>query len=91
MNINGKFHLEDGTGLTDATVYRSLVRRLSYLTHSRPDVAYSVGILSLIYASSNNASSRGSKKNPTSSLKKQATVALSSTKAEYVAACAVAC
>nr|GFD50929.1 uncharacterized mitochondrial protein AtMg00810-like [Tanacetum cinerariifolium] len=37
---------EDGTELTDAKVYRSLVGRLLYVTHSRPDVAYSVGVLS---------------------------------------------
>ncbi|GJU10592.1 retrovirus-related pol polyprotein from transposon TNT 1-94 [Tanacetum coccineum] len=46
MDINKKLHLEDGTGLTDATMYRSLVGRLIYLTHSHLDVAYSVGVLS---------------------------------------------
>ncbi|GJV35442.1 retrovirus-related pol polyprotein from transposon TNT 1-94 [Tanacetum coccineum] len=46
MNINEKFSIDDGTGLTDAEIYRSLVGRLIYVTHSRPDVAYSVGVLS---------------------------------------------
>nr|GFB63647.1 hypothetical protein [Tanacetum cinerariifolium] len=32
--------------LTDAKICRSLVGRLIYVTHSRPDVAYSVGVLS---------------------------------------------
>ncbi|GJZ48332.1 copia protein [Tanacetum coccineum] len=46
MNINEKFSIDDGTGLTDAKIYMSLVGRLIYVTHSRPDVAYSVGVLS---------------------------------------------
>nr|GEX49023.1 hypothetical protein [Tanacetum cinerariifolium] len=46
MNINEKFGIDDGIGLTDAKIYRSLVDRLIYVTHSRPDVAYSVGVLS---------------------------------------------
>nr|GEX52177.1 retrovirus-related Pol polyprotein from transposon TNT 1-94 [Tanacetum cinerariifolium] len=46
MNINEKLTTEDGTELIDARVYRSLVGRLIYVTHSRPDAAYSVGVLS---------------------------------------------
>ncbi|XP_051132654.1 retrovirus-related Pol polyprotein from transposon TNT 1-94 [Andrographis paniculata] len=46
MNIGEKLTACDNTMLADATVYRSLVGRLIYLTHSRPDIAYSVGVLS---------------------------------------------
>ncbi|KAI3721795.1 hypothetical protein L2E82_32813 [Cichorium intybus] len=46
MNINEKLRSEDETGLTDASVYRSLVGRLIYLTHSRPDICFAVGVLS---------------------------------------------
>lgn len=46
MNTNEKLEAEDETGLTDASVYRSLVGRLIYLTHSRPDICYAVGVLS---------------------------------------------
>jgi hypothetical protein len=46
MNISEKLTTEDGTELTDARVYRSLVGRLIYVTRSRPDVTYSVGVLS---------------------------------------------
>jgi hypothetical protein len=40
--------LEDGgeTPLVDNTLYRQLVGSLLYLTHSRPDLSYAVGIVS---------------------------------------------
>jgi hypothetical protein len=40
--------LEDGmeTPLVDNTLYRKLVRSLLYLTHSRPDLSYAVGVVS---------------------------------------------
>ncbi|KAD3337314.1 hypothetical protein E3N88_32834 [Mikania micrantha] len=41
-----KFQCEDGECKVDATGYRSIVGGLIYLTHSRPDLAYSVGVLS---------------------------------------------
>jgi hypothetical protein len=40
--------LEDGeeTPLVDNTLYRQLVGSLLYLTHSRPDLSYAVGVVS---------------------------------------------
>lgn len=46
MNINEKLQLEDGTEKADATLFRSLVGGLIYLTHTRPDIAFSVGMVS---------------------------------------------
>ncbi|KAF7815307.1 Retrovirus-related Pol polyprotein from transposon TNT 1-94 [Senna tora] len=46
MNLNEKLQLEDGTGLADAKTFRSLVGGLIYLTHTRPDIAFSVGVVS---------------------------------------------
>ncbi|KAJ8503716.1 hypothetical protein OPV22_004602 [Ensete ventricosum] len=46
MNVNEKLKLEDGTGLTNARYYRSLVGGLIYLTHTRPDITFSVGVVS---------------------------------------------
>ncbi|GJT30182.1 retrovirus-related pol polyprotein from transposon TNT 1-94 [Tanacetum coccineum] len=46
MNTNEKLRFEDDTGAADASVYRSLVGRLIYLTHARPDISYAVGVLS---------------------------------------------
>ncbi|GJR62822.1 uncharacterized mitochondrial protein-like protein [Tanacetum coccineum] len=37
---------DDGTGLTDVKIYRSLIGRLIYVTLSRPDIAYPVCVLS---------------------------------------------
>ncbi|XP_038697950.1 secreted RxLR effector protein 161-like [Tripterygium wilfordii] len=46
MNINEKLKNEDGISFEDATYYRSLVGGLNYLAHTRPDIAFSVGVVS---------------------------------------------
>lgn len=46
MNMNEKLQLGDGTELADGTYYRSLVGGLIYLTHTRPETAYSMGVIS---------------------------------------------
>ncbi|XP_022148887.1 uncharacterized protein LOC111017449 [Momordica charantia] len=46
MNMNEKLQQEDGVEMTDATKFRSLVGGLIYLTHTRPDIAFSVGVIS---------------------------------------------
>ena len=42
MNANEKFLLEDGTDLADPSHYRSLIGGLNYLTHTHPDIMFSV-------------------------------------------------
>lgn len=46
MNTNEKLQLEDGTEPTHPSYYRSLIGGLNYLTHTRPDIMYSVSVLS---------------------------------------------
>ena len=46
MNTNEKLQREDGTERGDEKLFRSLVGGLNYLTHSRPDIAYSVSVVS---------------------------------------------
>ena len=46
MNTNEKLQMDDGTEATDARRYRGLVGRLIYLPHTRPYIAFSVGIVS---------------------------------------------
>ncbi|KAJ1704767.1 hypothetical protein LUZ63_004546 [Rhynchospora breviuscula] len=46
MNVNEKLVKEDGSGEADATTFRSLVGGLIYLTHTRPDISYSVNVVS---------------------------------------------
>ena len=46
MDPNLKLSLSDGEPLEDITKYRRLIGRLSYLTLSRPDIAFTVNKLS---------------------------------------------
>lgn len=45
-NVNEKLTAKDGTRHTDATRFWSLVGGLMYLTHRRPNISHSVGIIS---------------------------------------------
>lgn len=51
MFVNEKLQAEDLSGAVDAKMYRSLVGRLLYATHTRPDISYAVGILSRFVSS----------------------------------------
>ncbi|KAG6433675.1 hypothetical protein SASPL_105290 [Salvia splendens] len=46
MNINEKLQLKDGTEEVDVVNFRSLVGGLIYLTHTRLDIAFSIGMVS---------------------------------------------
>lgn len=46
MDINEKLQLEDGSGETDGKRYHGMVGSLIYLSHSPPDIFYSVGVVS---------------------------------------------
>ncbi|KAF5794743.1 putative RNA-directed DNA polymerase [Helianthus annuus] len=45
MSPNDKFKVDDGEDKVNETMYRSLVGGLMYLTHTRPDLAFAVGVL----------------------------------------------
>ena len=46
MELNAKLCKDDDSPLSDATSYRRLVGSLSYLTMTRPDIAYAVQVVS---------------------------------------------
>lgn len=46
MNVNEKLITDDGTGLTDARCFRSIVGGLNYLSHTRPDIAFPISVVS---------------------------------------------
>jgi len=46
MNSNEKLQLEDGTGAVEPSIYRCLIVGLNYLTHTHPDIRFSVSVLS---------------------------------------------
>lgn len=45
MNASEKLKLEDGAGKVDEQTYRNMVGGLIYLTHTRPDLTYSVSLV----------------------------------------------
>ena len=47
MNLNEKLQPSDGTEEVNSSYFRSLVGGLIYLTHTRPDIAFSVGLISI--------------------------------------------
>ena len=51
MSSNEKLQFNDSIGSTDAKAYRSLVSKLLYLTHTRPDISFAVGMLSRFMSS----------------------------------------
>ena len=57
MNANERLTNEDGSGRADAKVFRSIVGRLIYLTHTRPNIVFAVS-----FAFSRKASPWSSKK-----------------------------
>lgn len=46
MCTNEKFTRDNGSGDAEGEKYRCLMGKLIYLTHTRPDISYSVGVLS---------------------------------------------
>jgi len=46
MNINEKLQLADGTKVAEPSLYESLIGGLNYLTHTCPDITFSVSVLS---------------------------------------------
>ncbi|XP_035838140.1 uncharacterized mitochondrial protein AtMg00810-like [Helianthus annuus] len=46
MVVNHGLHMEDGAELADKERYQRMVGKLIYLSHSRPDIAYAVGVVS---------------------------------------------
>ncbi|GAV78042.1 hypothetical protein CFOL_v3_21510 [Cephalotus follicularis] len=47
MDPHQKFGIDDGSPLTDVHQHRSLIGKLIYLTGTRPDISFAVGVLSL--------------------------------------------
>ena len=46
MEVNMRLCSHEGKDLEDGTIYRQLVGSLIYLTLTRPDIAYAVGVAS---------------------------------------------
>ncbi|MFS7918608.1 putative RNA-directed DNA polymerase [Helianthus anomalus] len=46
MMVNHGLHMEDGADLADKERYQRIVGKLIYLSHTRPDIAYAVGVVS---------------------------------------------
>ncbi|KAJ9553092.1 hypothetical protein OSB04_017137 [Centaurea solstitialis] len=46
MVANQKLYMEEGAELADKGTYQRIVGKLIYLSHTRPDIAYAVGVVS---------------------------------------------
>nr|GEY18059.1 putative reverse transcriptase, RNA-dependent DNA polymerase [Tanacetum cinerariifolium] len=46
MMVNQKLYMEEKTKLADKGMYQRIVGKLIYLSHTRPDIAYAVGVVS---------------------------------------------
>ena len=46
MNVNEKLSMDDGSAKADEKQFRSMVGSLMYLTHTRPDIMFAVGLVS---------------------------------------------
>ena len=46
MNANEKLVVDDGNGMSSVRYYRSIVGGLNYLSHTRPDIAYAISVVS---------------------------------------------
>ncbi|XP_019102905.2 secreted RxLR effector protein 161-like [Beta vulgaris subsp. vulgaris] len=55
MSLNEKLSKNDGTEKVDASICRSLVGSLIYLTHTRPNIVHSVSIMSMFMSEPSKA------------------------------------
>ena len=46
MEVNAKFCTHKGKDLQDETMYRQFVKSLIYLTLTRSDISYAIGVIS---------------------------------------------
>lgn len=62
MNINEKLCCDDGSKMTNATHFRSLDGGLNYLSHTRPYIFFSVGVISRLMHNSSKLHLRAAKR-----------------------------
>ncbi|KAA0042237.1 Retrovirus-related Pol polyprotein from transposon TNT 1-94 [Cucumis melo var. makuwa] len=100
MNLNEKPQQNDGAEMANAQRFRSLIGGLIYLTHTRSDISYFIEVIFRIIQRPSRDHIGAAKRVMRYIVgmmeygicsKKQVTVALSSSEAEYVAATSAAC
>nr|KYP47010.1 Retrovirus-related Pol polyprotein from transposon TNT 1-94 [Cajanus cajan] len=105
--LNVKLEKREDEGSVDGTMFRQIVGSLRFICHSRPEIAFSVGLVSRFMGDPRQSHLVATKRimrrstmgqvfllsgSPISwSSKKQTVVALSTCEVEYIAACAAAC
>ncbi|KAG4951935.1 hypothetical protein JHK85_045802 [Glycine max] len=87
--LNVKLVKSEEESSVDGTMFRQIVGSLRFICHSRPKVAFSVGLVSRFMSDPRQPHLIAAKRIMSS--KKQTVIALSTCEAKYIAACAVAC
>jgi hypothetical protein len=95
MEAKLKLLVDTSSELIDATLYRQIIGSLMYLTNTRPNICFAMNTLSQFLVEPRHVHLVAAKHVGSAMIswqsRKQSNIALSTTEAEYIAACSASC